>query len=180
MITTVPTRLVDFSAIFASDQATGARLGVRILVDARWVRVQRIGIPTSAIPEWEPAMRATVVPIPHAPRGAALARRAVERTCLAHATEPETADAVRLIASELVTNAVVHGAPPIILRVSTEAQGITIEVSDGDRRAEKVTVRSGDACTIGGRGLRMVASLAEQWGVRRTRSGKTVWARKFS
>ena len=84
--------------------------------------------------------------------------------------------ALVVIASELVTNAIMHGAPPITLSVSYNEGEITVEVSDGDPRVENVGVPLTDEATPGGRGLRVVAALADRWGTRRSQPGKTVWA----
>ena len=49
-------------------------------------------------------------------------------------TEPEVA---LLVLSELVTNAVVHGATPIQVIVTGEAGKLRIDVADGDTRSPR-------------------------------------------
>lgn len=49
-----------------------------------------------------------------------------------------------VIASELVTNAIVHGDTPLILSVSYQAPDMTVEVFDGDPRTESVRLRGAD------------------------------------
>lgn len=87
----------------------------------------------------------------------------------------ETAFTTELIVSELVGNAVRHGAPPLQLRLVLE-QMLTCEVSDSAAGAPHVQ----HACTVdeNGRGLFIVAGLADQWGVRHRARGKTVWAQQ--
>ncbi|MET8949023.1 SpoIIE family protein phosphatase [Streptomyces sp. NPDC004542] len=79
-----------------------------------------------------------------------------------------------LAASELVANSLQHGTPPMRLRLRRTDRRLTIEVTDGDdhlprrRRAEP-----GDES---GRGIAIVATIASNWGARRTPGGgKAVW-----
>ncbi len=81
--------------------------------------------------------------------------------------------ATELIVSELVANGVRYGRAPLRLRLIKD-RALTCEVHD----ASPVTPRLRHARTIdeGGRGLFIVAQLAENWGTRYTPEGKTVWA----
>jgi anti-sigma regulatory factor (Ser/Thr protein kinase) len=117
----------------------------------------------------------TVLPLPYDVNGAFLARRCVEQF-VAERTLDGVAGDLCLIASELVTNAIRHGAEPIELTLHCQDGEVTIEVADGDPRINNVRVRAGDQLDLGGRGLRVVASLADRWGTRPSLSGKTVWA----
>ena len=73
-----------------------------------------------------------------------------------------------LVASELVTNAVLHGTGPIVFRADRRGDRLRIEVEDAMNRMGP----PGD----GSRGLDLVAGLAAAWGVHRHGPGKTVWA----
>jgi anti-sigma regulatory factor (Ser/Thr protein kinase) len=84
--------------------------------------------------------------------------------------------AALLVLSELVTNAVLHGAEPIEVCVSRDADLLRIEVSDGGARGEGVAPRNTNDPRPGGRGLHIVNSLATRWGTTDNDSGKTVWA----
>ncbi|MFF2518632.1 SpoIIE family protein phosphatase [Streptomyces sp. NPDC058086] len=78
-----------------------------------------------------------------------------------------------LVVSELVTNAIRYGRPPIQLRLIHD-RALLCEVSD----ASSTTPHQRRARTYdeGGRGLLLVAQLTERWGTRHARHGKTVWA----
>ncbi|MEU5047783.1 ATP-binding SpoIIE family protein phosphatase [Streptomyces griseorubiginosus] len=79
-----------------------------------------------------------------------------------------------LAVSELVANSLQHGIPPMRLRLRRTDRRLIVEVTDGDdhlprrRRAEP-----GDES---GRGIAIVATIASNWGSRRTPGGgKAVW-----
>ncbi|KQX61280.1 SpoIIE family protein phosphatase [Streptomyces sp. Root1310] len=78
-----------------------------------------------------------------------------------------------LVVSELVTNAIRYGQPPIRLRLIHD-RALLCEVSDGSSTTPHL--RRARVFDEGGRGLLLVAQLAEHWGTRHARRGKTVWA----
>jgi GAF domain-containing protein/anti-sigma regulatory factor (Ser/Thr protein kinase) len=78
-----------------------------------------------------------------------------------------------LVVSELVTNAIRYGRPPIRLRLIHD-RTLLCEVSDSGGTTPHL--RRARVLDEGGRGLLLVAQLAEHWGTRRVRRGKTVWA----
>ncbi|GAA3086988.1 hypothetical protein GCM10017562_66500 [Streptomyces roseofulvus] len=83
--------------------------------------------------------------------------------------------AVELIVSELVTNAIRYGAPPVDLRLLRDKdRALICEVSDS--RETSPHLRRARPDEEGGRGLFLVAQLADRWGTRYTREGKTIWA----
>ncbi|GAA3779241.1 ATP-binding SpoIIE family protein phosphatase [Streptomyces chiangmaiensis] len=79
-----------------------------------------------------------------------------------------------LVVSELVTNAIRYARPPVQLRVILERGSLTCEVSDGSDTSPHL--RRARTYDEGGRGLFIVAQLAERWGTRHSRDGKTIWA----
>ncbi|MGP4024495.1 ATP-binding protein [Actinomadura sp. 3N407] len=84
----------------------------------------------------------------------------------------------RLIVSELVTNALVHGDGPIVVRVfQDERDGLpVIEVWDGGEG--RPVMRAENYAATDGRGLLMVAMLAHDWGTRPlVEGGKIAWAK---
>ncbi|MEU6383092.1 ATP-binding protein [Streptomyces bauhiniae] len=92
--------------------------------------------------------------------------------------ETSRLDDMRLCASELVTNAVVHGTPAgrlVLVRVVALADHVLLEVHDAGDDAP--AQRAPEETDVGGRGLLIVSSTADRWGVReRTGPGKCVWA----
>jgi PAS domain S-box-containing protein len=98
----------------------------------------------------------------------ALATRQVEQWGLG-----ELAMTTELVVSELVTNAIRYAATPIRLRLLRDAR-LTCEVSDGSSTAPRL--RHARSTDEGGRGLFLVAQLAQRWGARYTGEGKIIWA----
>ncbi|WP_436849373.1 SpoIIE family protein phosphatase [Streptomyces massasporeus] len=84
----------------------------------------------------------------------------------------EAAFVTELVVSELVTNAIRYGEPPIKLRLIRDAS-LICEVSDASNTAPHL--RRARAFDEGGRGLLLVAQLTQGWGTRHTTDGKTIW-----
>ena len=98
----------------------------------------------------------------------------------------EVAETAVLLGSEALTNAVVHARTPLVLECySDEDLGeLVVEVSDLDESAVLSPVAAAglrslmvtpDLDAEGGRGLMLIATLADRWGISRTSSGKVVW-----
>jgi anti-sigma regulatory factor (Ser/Thr protein kinase) len=105
------------------------------------------------------------------------ARRAV-RSALASGLSADTTDLAELLTSELVTNAIRHGSGPVTLVLSCSNGVLAISVGD-DAPAMPVLAPDDEALAVGGRGVRMVQRLAQEWGVtpRESGPGKVVWFR---
>ncbi len=87
----------------------------------------------------------------------------------------DAVDTVQLLVSELVTNALFHGRPPVMLRVMQLDQMVRVEVEDTGHALPVEVASSGESMT--GRGLSLVSTLSSGWGVQRTAAGgKVVWA----
>ncbi|OEJ30874.1 SpoIIE family protein phosphatase [Streptomyces subrutilus] len=86
----------------------------------------------------------------------------------------EAAFVAELVVSELVTNAIRYGRPPIQLRLIHENNTLICEVSDSSNTAPHL--RRARTFDEGGRGLLLVAQLAHRWGTRHAPIGKTIWA----
>ncbi|MEU3860911.1 SpoIIE family protein phosphatase [Streptomyces sp. NPDC028722] len=86
----------------------------------------------------------------------------------------EAAFPTELMVSELVTNAIRYGRPPIQLRLIHQDSKLICEVYDSSGTTPHM--RRARIFDEGGRGLLLVAQLAERWGTRHDRVGKTVWA----
>ncbi|MFG2265532.1 SpoIIE family protein phosphatase [Streptomyces sp. NPDC048720] len=87
----------------------------------------------------------------------------------------EIAFVTELVVSELVTNAIRYGEPPVQLRLIRDG-ALICEVSDGSSTSPHL--RRAHAYDEGGRGLLLVAQLTQRWGSRQTGSGKTIWAQQ--
>ncbi|WPB89943.1 SpoIIE family protein phosphatase [Streptomyces malaysiensis] len=80
--------------------------------------------------------------------------------------------ATELILSELITNAIRYGAPPIKVRLLHD-RSLICEVSDGSSTSPHL--RRAATTDEGGRGLFLVAHFARRWGTRYTPGGKVIW-----
>ncbi|WP_024936382.1 ATP-binding SpoIIE family protein phosphatase [Actinomadura welshii] len=81
-------------------------------------------------------------------------------------------DTAQLLVSELVTNALVHGAGSLGLRM---VRGRTLLCEVRDDGADLPHLRHADATDESGRGLQLVNHLAARWGTHRVEGGKIVW-----
>nr|WP_249417088.1 ATP-binding protein [Streptomyces sp. TS71-3] len=95
------------------------------------------------------------------------------RLLLEHWGEPGRAETAELLATELITNALVHTNDEAVLTATVEVHILRVEVRDCVDRVPKPRV-SGEEGT-GGRGLLLVQSLADAWGVCPNGTGKVVW-----
>jgi serine phosphatase RsbU (regulator of sigma subunit)/anti-sigma regulatory factor (Ser/Thr protein kinase) len=84
------------------------------------------------------------------------------------------ADDALLVASELATNAVLHGGGVVEVEVRPVNGGVRMEIRDRSRVAPVLPAASEQSMT--GRGLRLVEAVATKWGVDPRTGGKTVWA----
>jgi hypothetical protein len=109
-----------------------------------------------------------------APAAAGAARR-WSREVLAARVGDDTVDAVELVLTELVQNAVFHANTPMTVQLRTGDDDVLVRVADGSA----VLPSSGltDAEAMSGRGLLMVAAVASGWGAEARPGGKVVWAR---
>jgi serine phosphatase RsbU (regulator of sigma subunit)/PAS domain-containing protein/anti-sigma regulatory factor (Ser/Thr protein kinase) len=85
----------------------------------------------------------------------------------------ESSFATELILSELLTNAIRYGAPPVRVRILL-GRTLVCEVSDGSNTSPRL--RRASANDEGGRGLFLVSQFADRWGTRYVAHGKVIWA----
>jgi anti-sigma regulatory factor (Ser/Thr protein kinase) len=83
------------------------------------------------------------------------------------------ADAAVLV-SELVTNAVLHASGPITISAAYLDSILRVEVHDTDTQLLPA-LRKPSASDKTGRGLHLVALLADRWAIVPTPAGKTIW-----
>lgn len=82
---------------------------------------------------------------------------------------------VELIATELVTNAHLHGSAPIKFRLYyTDPNTLRMDVTDAAAALPRVMHPDSEA--EHGRGLLLVQAMSTTWGVLKADEGKTVWA----
>lgn len=95
----------------------------------------------------------------------------------------ERSSSAVLLASELLTNAVRHADSSATLTVAVADGTLELGVGDHDSRIsfvertkeeERVWLTDG---RVGGRGLHLVATVADDWGIVRAADGKQVWFR---
>ncbi|WP_059012223.1 ATP-binding protein [Streptomyces specialis] len=111
-------------------------------------------------------------PLPHDPVAAGQARDHVRAQLRAWDLGEDVALTTELIVSELVGNVVRHAKGPVTLRV-LRSRTLICEVSDGSLTTPHI--RHSSATDEGGRGLQLVAAMAQRWGTRYTREGKCIW-----
>ena len=106
----------------------------------------------------------------------ARARSFVAEQLHAWRLQEDVVDDLVLITSELVTNAFLHGRPPVDLRLRRSGTEVVLEVQD--RAAVRPRRRLADDDDEHGRGMLIVSTLADAWGTRSIGTGKSVWCTK--
>lgn len=147
------------------DTLVGALLPEGAEDDTALLVARTHALPADRIVSWDLPAEPVVVG-----RARARAARQLAAWGLGEATET-----TELIVSELLTNAIRHAEPPMELRMILDG-ALTCEVSDGSKAGPHM--RCADPYDEDGRGLLLVARLTERWGIRRTRTGKTIWAQQ--
>ncbi|MFI6608137.1 ATP-binding protein [Streptomyces sp. NPDC050507] len=110
-------------------------------------------------------------------RSVTLARRRTARL-VAEWGHPHHAGEAALLVSELATNALLHGSMRgRLFRVHLSLTATTFRIEVSDPRGERLPgLREAGADDCYGRGLLIVAQLADRWGVEPRTVGKTVFA----
>ncbi|KOV76138.1 MULTISPECIES: ATP-binding SpoIIE family protein phosphatase [unclassified Streptomyces] len=107
------------------------------------------------------------------------AARGFVRGCLGDWGLADLSDDLELIASELVTNALIHAGSDVDLRLRASRDRVRLEVRDSDSDPPVPTAYSltdeGSARAEHGRGLYLVDALAHTWNTSPSGRGKTVW-----
>jgi anti-sigma regulatory factor (Ser/Thr protein kinase) len=129
------------------------------------------------------ADRAWCLVVPHHARGARVARQRLAAE-LSDTIAPSTLADVIAIVAELVGNAVRHADPlpgGVVrvawrLRPGSAGRLVEVRVTDGGAPEQLPQVQPLDLDASDGRGLTIVAALADRWGVERDGLGQSVWA----
>ena len=111
--------------------------------------------------------------LPHDARSPRVARNLLDHRCQELDFPGEMRELVRLVATELVTNAFLHTGSALNLRFDIEPDHVRLEVSDDEPLFRRPSL---DRFATNGRGLHIIESLSSNWGVRSSPGGKTVWA----
>jgi PAS domain S-box-containing protein len=99
--------------------------------------------------------------------------RGMVRDLLVETDRDDLAETATLLVSEVVTNALLHAGTIIDVTAAVDDVGLRVEVADG---SPHFPVRRRYAATAGtGRGMMMLESMVDDWGVVTHRRGKTVW-----
>jgi len=127
----------------------------------------------------DPPDRSRTVRVPWTAPAVPKIRRVVVADLEGRDVDQDIVSEAEIVVSELVANAIRHAKPladgTIRVHWRVKAGVVEIEVSDGGGPSTpKPAPRSVWAST--GRGLRIVRSLAHEWGVTEERHGRTVWA----
>jgi anti-sigma regulatory factor (Ser/Thr protein kinase) len=116
--------------------------------------------------------------LPHSLDAPALARLHL-RTHVAELLPDPVFHDVLIMTNELVTNAILYGAPPVTLAVRLDPPGVMVTVVDRGPTMPPTTPPVRPAPDkAAGRGLLIVSELASEWSVtRQPGAGKAVWFR---
>ncbi len=101
--------------------------------------------------------------------------RALIRRNLADWDLPESIDDAEIVGSELVANALRHGAAPIVLTLGTTPDHLVVAVQDAAAGAVP-TPRLADSSATNGRGMHLISALSRRWGCTSDGTTKIVWA----
>jgi anti-sigma regulatory factor (Ser/Thr protein kinase)/anti-anti-sigma regulatory factor len=107
---------------------------------------------------------------------AAGARMLACEACAAWSVPHDVGKMAEMVASELVSNAVLHAHTPSRLTLTYTAAALRVAVRDYCRCRAVIRPRPVAIGTLRGRGLHLVATLAQSWCVDWCPDGKTVWA----
>lgn len=114
------------------------------------------------------------IDLPARPASAGLARDFVCLHLVAHSLVDLVQD-IRLVVSELATNALQHARTPFVVTLSMEGRMVVLTLQDESRL---LPIRSEpDVTDMNGRGLMIVELLSHAWGISTDDGGsKSVWA----
>jgi anti-sigma regulatory factor (Ser/Thr protein kinase) len=104
------------------------------------------------------------------------ARRFVRGTLSRWGRPHDLIEDAELAVSEFATNAFLHAGSPFTVELQGRIDGVRIEVSDSARGVHPRICTNAHPLDSSGRGLRLVAEVAVDWGFELTSRGKTVWA----
>ena len=116
----------------------------------------------------QPSQQASFFPDPQT----VAAVRQFLRDCLPD-VDPDVVHTATLLASEIAANVVEHARTEYQVRVRRSERNLRVEIADGSSVIPAVRDLAVDADR--GRGLLLLAGLADAWGVEEAPTGKDVW-----
>ena len=126
---------------------------------------------TDTTTDADPQQRAYHWSFPASAAAIAVARN--EAADAVGARYPELSEDVRLVISELATNAVRHAGTPFRVHAVLGPLGVRVEVQDLSPALP--VLRRPALGAPSGRGFHLIAALCRRWGVRVDEHGKAVW-----
>lgn len=122
--------------------------------------------------------RSRTLRVPHSAASVPMTRREIVADLRAREVSAQVVDEAEIAVSELLGNAVRHASPLSdgTVRVHWQVRGgvVELDVMDGGGPSQPKPVHAGTYSSHG-RGLRIVRSLAHEWGVLDEDRGRTVW-----
>ncbi|WP_404861415.1 ATP-binding protein [Gephyromycinifex aptenodytis] len=138
-----------------------------------------VGAGSGVKPAASPTDGTRTVRLPHVLYAVRDARRVIVADLTQRGIAPIVIEEAEAVVSELVANSVRHARPLAdgCVRVRWKVKGgaVEVEVRDGGGTNTPRPVRP-SVWSVRGRGLRIVRSMAHEWGVQDERNGRTVWA----
>jgi anti-sigma regulatory factor (Ser/Thr protein kinase) len=130
------------------------------------------------VPQMDTAVLREAFDLPARATSAAEARHRALAWLVRQSVAQQATETGVLIVSELVTNAVLHSGSAIIGCALRLGNGLLrIEVTDQGTGSPEPTVCKPTADDVSGRGLLLVSTISEAWGViSAAGGGRTVWA----
>lgn len=117
--------------------------------------------------------------LPCDPRSARRGRTVVRRAVGSWDTGLDRAqlDVLQLLTSELITNCIVHACSDYHdVTAAQDPLGVCVSVTDGEIETP-LLLRDEHPSVLGGRGLVLVHTYADDWGVKELLAGKATWFR---
>ncbi|MCV2394958.1 ATP-binding protein [Actinotalea sp. M2MS4P-6] len=106
----------------------------------------------------------------------AVGRHWVVRTAAARGVDGMANQVVELLSSELLSNAVLHGASGQAIGVQVRHTIASVRISVSDAGEHNPVVLDTDPQSINGRGMAIVEAMSTRWGIEpHPEGGKTVW-----
>ncbi|WP_149203712.1 ATP-binding protein [Actinotalea subterranea] len=125
-------------------------------------------------PGAEPGLISIVLPGQR--QSVAIGRHWVVRTSAEHGVTGMANQVVELLSSELLANAVLHGAEGSAIGVQLRRTAEALRVSVSDAGASTPVVLHREPSAPNGRGMAIVEAMSSRWGVdEHDEGGKTVW-----